>query len=151
MNRKPQASLEFLVFLGIALVILIVFTIINLTYLKNNLKQREITGAQDLTKLVKNEINLASRVEPGYVRTVNLPVKLDNKDYAITTGAQLNSREISIFFINDNPRKDYTERLATNVKNILNINPVTASNNKITIRKCADDSVKAEQGDGTPC
>ena len=160
--KKSQASLEFLAFLGIALVILIVFTVINLTYLNNNLKQRETTSAQDLTKFVKNEINLASRVEPGYVRIVNLPATLDNKDYILasslpgltcsSSSPSLTSREVLICFTRDNPRKDYTESLATKVNGFVFIpDKVNSNNNKITIGKCNDESVKVISGSGIPC
>ncbi len=131
-EKKSQSSIEFLIFLGVALIILIVFSIINLTYLNFNLKQRESTSAQDLAKLIKNEINLASRVEPGYIRTVTLPIKLDNKEYSIS----MQQREVYVFFTAIE-EQDFTERLATNVAGVA-IDQVNTGNNILTIKKCYD-------------
>lgn len=135
-NKKAQPAIEFLIFLGVALIILIVFSIINITYLNNSLKQRETTTAQDLVKLLKNEINLASRVEPGYIREVALPVKLDNKDYQLGTAL----REVYIIFVSDDDRV-FSENLATTIEGIFSPVTINEDNNVLTIIKCEDESV----------
>ena len=133
-NKVAQSSLEFMILLGVALVVLIIFTIINITYLNISLREREITNAQDLAKLIKNELNLASRVESGYIRKVTLPVNLDKKNYGINIG----SREVFVYF-ESGDTQGFSESLATNVVGF-NSGIITSSNKVLTIRKCSDSS-----------
>lgn len=46
-------------------------------------KQKNTFLLKDLALLVKNEINVAYAMEPGYVRSFQLPETLEGKDYAI--------------------------------------------------------------------
>tara|TARA_Y100000034_G_scaffold133628_1_gene199653 strand:- start:6478 stop:6933 length:456 start_codon:yes stop_codon:yes gene_type:complete len=148
-NKKSQSSIEFIVFLGIALLIMIAFSIVSISYLNINLRDREVTSAQDLAKLVKNEINLASRVEPGYTREVQMPATLDNKKYKITA----DKREVFVEFDEPNSEEeDFIERLATKVSLIEFVpNPSNQDENKITILKCGELVMLFQFGDTIGC
>jgi len=104
--RKCQSSTEFMIFIGIAIIIMMSYVAISNTYLNLTYKQRDVISGQDLAKQVKNEINLASRVEDNYQRTFQLPQKIGNKDYAIT----IEGREVAI----EIEGLDYVELLMTN-------------------------------------
>ena len=105
--KKSQSSTEFMVFVGIAIIILMAYFAIAHIYLDLTYKQKEIISGQDLAKQIKNEINLASRVEDNYERKITMPEKIGEKDYT----AKLQKREISIS-ING---LDYIELLITDI------------------------------------
>lgn len=107
--KKSQSSTEFMIFIGIAIILLLSYFAISYNYLDLIYKQRDIISGQDLAKQIKNEINLASRVEDGYERTFILPNKVGNKDFIIT----LSEREVTIT-IDD---LDYVELLSTHITN----------------------------------
>lgn len=75
-----------------AIIILMAYFAISHNYLNLIYKQKDIISGQDLAKQIKNEINLASRVEDNYHREFQLPSKIGNKDYTIT----LAGREVVI-------------------------------------------------------
>ena len=142
--KRSQSSVEFIIFTGLAIIILIVFAIVNLAYLNNTLKQRDLGNAQDLAELIKNEINLASRVESGYIRIYTLPLIIENRQYNLV----IQDREVFISFVGVTGQ-DFTEKLATDVLDPgLGLNPVNSGNNVITIRKCKDptENVRVDVG-----
>src|SRR3989344_5578267 len=83
MLKKSQVSTEFMVFVGMAVVLLMIYMAIANNFLNLAYSQREIISAQDLAKILKNEINLASRVENGYIKEFQLPYQVDYKNYTI--------------------------------------------------------------------
>src|SRR3989344_3599414 len=112
---KSQSSTEFMIFVGIAIVIMISYFSIAHTYLNLTYKQKDIISGQDLAKKIKNEINLASRVENNYERTFQLPYKIGDKDFTV----HLESREVSITI----DGLDYSELLTTNIENPVDLSP----------------------------
>ena len=89
---KSQSSTEFMVFIGIAVIILLSYFAIAHSYLNLTYQQKDIISGQDLAKQIKNEINLAARVEDNYVRTFILPNKIGDKDFTLHT----EGREVTI-------------------------------------------------------
>ena len=77
------------------------------SYLNLIYRQKDVISGQDLAKQIKNEINLASRVENNYMRTFQLPEKIGDKDYEI----EIIDREV-IIRIDD---LDYVELLTINI------------------------------------
>jgi hypothetical protein len=104
---KSQSSTEFMIFIGIAIIILMSYVAIAHHYLNLTYKQKDIISGQDLAKQIKNEINLASRVEENYIRIFQLPYKVGNKDFTVL----LNGREVVVRM----DGVDYVEPLATNI------------------------------------
>ena len=78
--RKSQSSTEFMIFIGIAIIILMSYFAVSNSYLNLIYRQKDVISGQDLAKQIKNEINLASRVENNYMRTFQLPEKIGDKD-----------------------------------------------------------------------
>jgi len=97
---KGQAAIEFVTFVGVAIVLLMVFLGISIYYLGLSYQRETIQSAEDIAVLLKNEINLAATVENGYTRTVDLPSKIKGEDYFILVGkvATSEKREIVINF-----------------------------------------------------
>lgn len=105
--KKGQAATEFLFFVGIAIIVLMIYSAIAFNYLGLTFKRGESIEAQNLVDTIKNEINLAARVENGYNRDVNLPNTINGKDYTI----EIEPRTVVVTFEGN----DYVSMLATDV------------------------------------
>ena len=105
--KKSQVSTEFMFFVAAGFVLLAVYLLISYNYLDLTLKRRDINSAINLMEELRNEINLASRVENGYTRKYVLPSNINKQNYTIT----ISGREINVKF-ND---VDYARLLATQV------------------------------------
>lgn len=114
-KHKAQVAIEFVTFVGIAVVLLMVFLGISSYYLKLSYERENVQTAEDLARLVKNEVNIASFVENGYSRNVDLPAKLKGEDYSILIGkiGASEKREIVINFVG----LEVLEQLATDIPN----------------------------------
>ena len=128
--KTSQVSTEFMVFVGMAIVLLMIYMVIANNFLNLAYAQQEIISAQDLAKILKNEINLASRVENGYIKEFQLPEKIDNKGYFIDI--PFPGREIEITYEDSiyTEGSDFTEMLSTEVSS-----PTLSPGNTILIKK----------------
>ncbi|MFH1209669.1 MAG: hypothetical protein V1663_02680 [archaeon] len=133
--KKTQVSTEFLIFVSMSVVLLMVYMAIANNFLNIAYQQKEVISAQDLAKILRNEFNLASRVENGYIKEFQLPYQVDYKDYDIEIPPS--GREISISYADD-PNIDFTEMLSTNVSVI---GAVLKPGNTIFIKKQNDNVV----------
>ena len=105
--RKSQVGIEFLYFVSIALILLLVYLSLSSTYLSFATSKSDYLAAQNLLEQMRNEVNLAGRVEDGYSRTVKLPNNLNGKPYTIF----ISSKEISINFGGN----DYSKVFSTDI------------------------------------
>ncbi len=108
--KKGQSALEFMVFIGMATLILLVGLVITSNYMTIAFEQQEISTAEELVKILQNEVNLAARVQDGYRRTFILPPLLDKRLYKI----QLYEREVAVLFL-DNLELDFAKQFATEI------------------------------------
>lgn len=133
--RKGQAAAEFLVFTGLAIALLIIFLIIGLYFIDLSIQRETVQTAEDLARVVKNEINLAAIVENGYTRDVDLPAKLKGDDYYISIGSvpTAEKREIVIRFAGI----EVVENLAADISIGIEFLS-TSSKTGIKIQKTAD-------------
>ena len=120
-----------MIFVGMAIIIMISYFAIAHTYLNLTYKQKDIISGQDLAKQIKNEINLAARVEDNYQRTFQLPYLIGDKKFSV----HVEAREVSITI----DELDYTELLITNV-NKIDLSPgdtliIRKENNQIELSK----------------
>jgi len=90
--KKSQSAMEFMLFIGMAIVVLMAYFGISHFYLDKTYRERNIISGEDIVKLIKNEINLASRVQGNYNRFIDVPSTVNNQEY---TG-QVTGREITI-------------------------------------------------------
>ena len=127
--RKSQSSTEFMIFIGIAIIILMSYFAVSNSYLNLIYRQKDVISGQDLAKQIKNEINLASRVENNYMRTFQLPEKIGDKDYEI----EIINREV-IIRIDD---LDYVELLTINIDE----NPGLEQGDTVIIERNSDGQV----------
>ncbi|MBN2566630.1 hypothetical protein JXB02_00920 [Candidatus Woesearchaeota archaeon] len=81
MERKGQISLEYMILIGVSMLVLVLFLVsIGSTYvdLSNEKERAKVT---DLAYMIQNEINLAAQVRSGYERVFVLPADLDGINY----------------------------------------------------------------------
>lgn len=89
-NVKAQVSVEFIVFVGIGFIILLIFLASSIEKMNEFNTEKEFVLLKDVAYKVQNEIVLASIVNDGYMRTFNIPERLDTADYNISiTGRTL--------------------------------------------------------------
>ena len=108
--KKSQAGIEFLYFVGVAIVILSIYLILSSNYLDFTYARKDILSTQNLLEEARNKINLAGRVENGYSMKITLPDNVNNKNYTIN----LAEREIYIS-IDGN---EYGKLLSTDINTI---------------------------------
>lgn len=82
---RAQVSAEFFVFLGLAFLIAIAFELASLDQLNDFRAQKESDAVKDLALKLQKEALIAANVEDGYVRVFEIPQKLDNVNYSLTT------------------------------------------------------------------
>ncbi|MEK6862740.1 MAG: hypothetical protein AABW57_01085 [Nanoarchaeota archaeon] len=122
--KKAQVGIEFLYFVGAAITILIIYLALSSNYLSFTSSRKDMLSTQNLLEEIRNEVNLAGRVEDGYSRTIKLPVKINSEDYSMNIAV----REIYITI----KGKDYSRLLSTDVSN----QPLTLiPGNSYTIKK----------------
>ena len=85
MVSKAQISAEFIIFVGMAFIIAISFSMASIDQLNNFRLQNENDAVKDLALKLQKEILLAATVEDGYRRSFNIPDKLDNINYTLAT------------------------------------------------------------------
>ena len=85
MSRKQaQTSIEFVFLVGLAFVIVVIFSIASRDKVSELSDEKEFILVKDLAFKVQNEINLAGRVEDGYRREFDIPQKLETIEYSIS-------------------------------------------------------------------
>jgi len=85
-KEKGQIAIEFLMYIGIAFFIIIVLLAAILAFSENNVRTRTYSDVDDLGKSLQQEFLLASKLEDGYTRKMNLPSTLNGKSYNISIG-----------------------------------------------------------------
>jgi hypothetical protein len=85
-EKKGQASIELIILVTIALVLLAGFTLIQFIQTKDIISAKKRIGAEDIAFKLKTELSLAGRVDPDYTRTFELPNDIAGKDYTIIFG-----------------------------------------------------------------
>ncbi len=81
---KAQAGFEFIALVGFMFMIFVVFLgIINQRTVEFQ-EQKNQQSLRDMGDVIKKEIDLATKAEPGYSRTFNLPSTINSKHYNAT-------------------------------------------------------------------
>lgn len=83
-NIKAQVSVEFIVFVGIGFIILLIFLASSIEKMNEFNTEKELILLKDAAYKVQNEIVLASIVNDGYIRTFSIPERLGTADYNIS-------------------------------------------------------------------
>ena len=131
--KKSQVSTEFMFFVAMGFVLLAAYLVISYNYLNLTFERRDIITSLDTLEQIRNEINLAGRVENGYTRIVNIPPNINRQSYSLA----IRNREIVVRFKD----VDYARLLSTrvNIDTYSNGSLYFAPGNKIFITKVNDE------------
>ncbi len=83
--KRAQVSSEFFIFIGMAFLMSIAFSVSSLEHLSDFRAQKESEAVKDLAFKMQKELLVAANVEDGYVRSFKIPNKLDSINYSLTT------------------------------------------------------------------
>lgn len=81
--RRGQISLEFLIIMGVATIMLVTFLVIGADQLQEASRERSITEVIDAAHSTQLELLTAASVSDGYVREFSLPSAMHNQPYSI--------------------------------------------------------------------
>jgi len=87
MKRKGQIAMEFLLLIAIAFFVILTLLISLLSISERNTKMKAYQEMDDLGKSLQQEFLLASQLEDGYTRRINLPLTLDGVRYTAIVGS----------------------------------------------------------------
>lgn len=82
--RKGQIALEFLLLTAFMIALLFGMFIIISNISESNITRQKILTLEDLGESVRNDIVLASEMENGFHRVINLPSKARGKEYTLS-------------------------------------------------------------------
>jgi hypothetical protein len=85
-KRDGQIAIEFLLLMGVAFAVIIVFLIVAMSLFQNTTETKTYSSVDDLGKALQQEFLLAAQLEDGYTREINLPLTLNGLTYNITLG-----------------------------------------------------------------
>ncbi|MFH1133033.1 MAG: hypothetical protein V1735_00935 [Nanoarchaeota archaeon] len=132
-SRRAQSTIEFTL---VTSFMFLVFTVLFLLVANMSISSQEAKQAKDLETLadaIKEEVSLATAVENGYVRTVELPKTIEGTPYYVyvMTSVSLNYTEMILGF--NNTRKQLVVPLPVMVTGNLSPGRVTIAKHNGTI------------------
>lgn len=126
MSKKSQVAMEFLYVIGIVIFISIILSKVVLNYYEEKRNYENIDVAKEIVLNVENEIMLASKVNPGYLRSFEIPENLNNVDYNISVSYD----EIVLIYEN----MSFASRIPNVTGDVLKgVNTIRNVNNKICL------------------
>ena len=81
---KAQVALEFVLLIGIVMMVFFVFEIFVREHLSDMQSDTDYYQLKDIALSVQTELNKAVTLEDGYHRTFEIPTNLDGDEYNIT-------------------------------------------------------------------
>jgi len=87
MKHNGQMAMEFLLFIGMAFVVVVTLLVSTLSVSSGNTKMKAYQDMDDLGKSLQGEFILAAQMEDGYSRKLNLPITMDGISYTMTVGS----------------------------------------------------------------
>ncbi|HHE36577.1 MAG TPA: hypothetical protein ENL16_02060 [Candidatus Woesearchaeota archaeon] len=84
MARKSQVATEFMLVVGLAMIIITILAGVLYSLSYNYSEEKNINRLRDLGYSLQSELILASQVEPGYERTIIIPNDVNGVSYSIS-------------------------------------------------------------------
>lgn len=81
--RKAQSAVEFIILVGIVLVVFLIFMGVIQRNISDEVKNNRDTVAKEIALTIQNELSLASEASDGYFRKFTLPANILGLDYDI--------------------------------------------------------------------
>lgn len=83
-RKKAQIAIEYMLLMGMAIVIAMICLIIAGLYFQDKLDDKNYDMVRDFALSIQNELILGSEMLEGYIRAVNLPNDLNGLEYTIS-------------------------------------------------------------------
>ena len=93
MKKNAQIAIEFMLLLAVAIIVIIVLLISFSSISKTNSKIDNYHEVDDLGQSLQQEFFLASELEDGYTRRINLPLTLSDDSYGSYSVAIVHSNK----------------------------------------------------------
>src|SRR3989338_3251921 len=84
MQNKSQTSVEFMIFVGLAFMLVFFIALHQLSGTRQVYVEKESSLVYDLAMGLQEEIRMASVSEEGYVRNFSIPSRLENFDFELS-------------------------------------------------------------------
>jgi hypothetical protein len=83
LNRKAQIATEFMLMVGLAMVVVFAFLAVSYSLITDYTEEKNRNKLMDFGYSIQNELILAAEVEPGYQRVITLPDKIGSTSYSM--------------------------------------------------------------------
>lgn len=103
---KGQIAIEFMTLTAIAFVILFTVLVASVSLSKSKTDERTYFELRDFGAGIQRELILATELEDGYHRRINLPVTVNGRDYSVITNGSA-TNETGFFVIEYKGRELY--------------------------------------------
>lgn len=87
MNRKAQVATEFMLMVGLAMIVIFAFLAVIYVLISDYYEEKNMKKLEDLGYSIQNELILAAEVEPGYERTIIIPDQVGGVGYSLSQTA----------------------------------------------------------------
>jgi hypothetical protein len=128
-GRKAQIAIEFLLIAGIAFFVIFAFLLVVYKISENHTTAKTHVEIKDFGSALQKELLIASEVEDGYKRKINIPLTINGLDYNITL---FNSTKYTYMIINYQNTETYYAIPTTEGNFVKGVNYIT-KNNTLTI------------------
>jgi hypothetical protein len=86
MGDKAQIAMEFILLIGVAFFVIVALLASIMSLSTDNTKMKAYQDMDDLGRSLQQEFLLASQLEDGYTRKINMPITIGNVHYNTTIG-----------------------------------------------------------------
>lgn len=100
-HRFGQIAIEFLLLIGVGLFILLI-ALITITHVsKDKIDEKTYYELDDFGLAIRQELVLASEMEDGYTRKINIPVTVNGRAFTITSIPVTNETSMLVIMFNE--------------------------------------------------
>ena len=82
---RAQIAIEFVLLIGVSIAILISALVIMTSLASDKTDEKTYYELDDFGKSIQQEVILASEMENGYIRQLDIPITVNGRDYTILT------------------------------------------------------------------
>jgi hypothetical protein len=100
-KHNAQITLEFLLFLGMAFGVIFTLLAAAVSLSQDNAKTKTYYEMDDMARSIQEEMLLASQLEDGYTRKINLPMTLNGLHYDVFLNQSNPSNAYIMFYYED--------------------------------------------------
>jgi hypothetical protein len=81
--KKAQVAMEFMIFMGLVLFLLLMVLVSVNNHIANKINERKDLQVKNIAIIIRDEINLAHKSIDGYKREFSIPSDINGEDYIV--------------------------------------------------------------------